>query len=190
MARPWQWVDLSHLAFLHGTSIGSEENASAPEEREVDGLVVRSRRWLRGAPIPALMAQEGGYDGLIDRLAAMDFHAPGFHAGLDTTFVVETDPVRGGEKLLDARVFHAVTPATRTTCNYFFAFGGRSQEQVEVVTQALWPVLDEDKSATEEIEKIIGMSETLPPELMLKSDGTAVIGRRILQQMMDAEKVV
>jgi vanillate O-demethylase monooxygenase subunit len=49
-------------------------------------------------------------------------------------------------------------------------------------------VLDEDKFATEQIEQIIQRSESLPPELMLKSDGTAVIGRRILQRMMDSER--
>lgn len=183
-------LDLSHLAFLHGSSIGSEENASSPEEREVDGTVVRSRRWLRNAPNPPLIALQTGYNGTINRLAGMDYHAPGFHAGLDTVLASDSDPQRGGEKLLDVRVYHAVTPATRTSCNYLFAFGGKSAEQVDAFSQALWPVLEEDKFATEEIEKIIGLSESLPPELMLKSDGTAVIGRRILQQMMDGERVL
>ena len=42
--------------------------------------------------------------------------------------------------------------------------------------------------ATVEIEKIIRTVDELPPELMLKSDGTAVLGRRALQKMMDAER--
>ena len=181
-------LDLTHLGFLHSSSIGTDENASAPEERVVDGNVVRSRRWLRDADIPPLLSKASGYAGKIDRLAGMDFHAPGFHAGLDEAYAVESDPERGGELLNNAKVFHAVTPATRTTCNYFFAFGGTSEAQVEGFRKALCPVLDEDKFATEEIEKILQMSERLPPELMLKSDGTAVIGRRLLQEMMDRER--
>lgn len=181
-------LDLTHLGFLHASSIGTDENASAPEEREVEGHVVKSRRWLRDAPIPPLLAQAAGYDGPIDRLAGMTFFAPGFHAGLDEAYVVASDPQRGGEILNNARVFHAVTPATRGTTTYFFAFGGTSEEQVAAFCHALVPVLDEDKFATEEIEKIVRTSESLPPELMLKSDGTAVIGRRVLQEMMDRER--
>jgi phenylpropionate dioxygenase-like ring-hydroxylating dioxygenase large terminal subunit len=180
-------LDLTHLGFLHSSSIGTDENASAPEERKVEGRTVRSRRWLRGADIPPLLAAAANYSGKIDRVAGMDFHAPGFHAGLDETYVFAGDPVRGGELLNNAKVFHAVTPATRTTCNYFFAFGGTSDAQVKAFKTALWPVLDEDKFAAEEIEKILQKSESLPPELMLKSDGTAVLGRRILQAMMDEE---
>lgn len=181
-------LDLTHLGFLHSSSIGTDENASAPEERTVEGRTVRSRRWLREADIPPLLAAAANYGGKIDRLAGMDFHAPGFHAGLDETYVAASDAERGGELINSAKVFHAVTPATRTTCNYFFAFGGTSEVQVEAFKKALWPVLDEDKFATEEIEKILQKSESLPPELMLKSDGTAVLGRRILQSMMDEEK--
>ncbi len=181
-------LDLTHLGFLHSSSIGTDENASAAEQRDVEPRKVRSRRWLRDAEIPPLLGAAARYHGRIDRLAGMDFHAPGFHAGLDETYVVAGDAQRGGELLNNARVFHAVTPATRTTCNYFFAFGGTSEVQVEAFKQALWPVLDEDKFATEEIEKILQQSEYLPPELMLKSDGTAVIGRRILQAMMDDER--
>lgn len=181
-------LDLTHLGFLHGSSIGNDGNASAPEDREVEGNTVRSRRWIKEMPAPPLLAKASRYDGNIDRLAGMDFHAPGFHAGLDDTYISASDPDRGGEMLHTAKVFHAVTPATRTTCNYFFAFGGASEAAVAAFKETLWPVLDEDKFATEEIEKILQQSENLPPELMLKSDGTAVIGRRILQRMMDAER--
>ncbi len=49
------------------------------------------------------------------------------------------------------------------------------------------PVIAEDVFATEEIEKILKRSGRLPPELMIKSDVTAVQGRRMLQAMMNAE---
>jgi Vanillate O-demethylase oxygenase C-terminal domain len=58
-----------------------------------------------------------------------------------------------------------------------------------VSKDALRPVVEEDAFATEEIEKIISTLDELPDELMLKSDATAVQGRRILQAMMDKERV-
>jgi vanillate O-demethylase monooxygenase subunit len=63
-----------------------------------------------------------------------------------------------------------------------------SQDRLDRAKISLKPVLDEDAFATEEIEKIISTLDELPPELMLKSDQTAVQGRRILQAMMDKER--
>jgi vanillate O-demethylase monooxygenase subunit len=48
-------------------------------------------------------------------------------------------------------------------------------------------VIDEDKFATEEIEKMLGVIGENPQELLIKSDRNAVEGRRMLQAMMDAE---
>jgi len=84
-------------------------------------------------------------------------------------------------------VFHAVTPATRHETNYFFALGGTREAQVDALKTALWPVLDEDIFATEEIEKMIERAEALPLELMVRSDTTTVEGRRMIQRMIDAE---
>lgn len=50
-------------------------------------------------------------------------------------------------------------------------------------------MLAEDVLATERIEKIIESVDDLPPELILKSDATTVQERRILQAMMDRERV-
>ena len=182
-------LDLTHLGFLHASSIGTEENASAPEERQVGERKVVSWRWLRDAACPPLTVSNTGYDGRIDRLSGMTFFAPGFHAGLDETYVVASHPQRGGECLRSAKVFHAVTPATRHETNYFFALGSKDAVEVDILKGALLPVLEEDAFATAEIEKIITRCEKLDPELMLKSDGTAVEGRRILQRMMDAERI-
>jgi len=181
-------LDLTHLGFLHASSIGSDENASTPETRRIDGRRIVSRRFLKNAACPPLIGQAGGYDGPIDRVAGMDFYAPGFHAGLDDTMIAEGQP-GAGTMLNSAKVYHAVTPATRQRTHYFFAFGGTSKAQVELFRDALGAVVAEDVFATEEIEKILRDSEELPPELMIRSDATAVEGRRLIQRMMDEERV-
>ncbi|MEO0030530.1 MAG: hypothetical protein RIS94_288 [Pseudomonadota bacterium] len=180
-------LDLTHLGFLHAGSIGTEDNASTPEERTVSERTIRSSRTMQDAECPPLMGKAGNYTGKVDRISGMTFFAPGFHAGIDDTFVSGTHPERSGERINSAKVFHAVTPATRHETNYFFALGGTSGAQVDALKSALWPVLDEDIFATEEIEKIIERSETLPLELMVRSDATTVEGRRIIQRMIDAE---
>ncbi len=70
--------DLTHLAYLHRTSIGVDENASTPEEREETEHVLRSRRLLKNVPLFALARDRFGYEGPVDRLTGMDLHLPGF----------------------------------------------------------------------------------------------------------------
>jgi phenylpropionate dioxygenase-like ring-hydroxylating dioxygenase large terminal subunit len=181
-------LDLTHLAYLHGTSIGVESLASVPEERQEFDRVLKSTRTMPGTPIMATQREAFNYDGLVDRMAGMNFYLPGFHAGFDESSIPADHPTRGGEKLMVHRVFHAVTPATRTTTNYFFAMGGIiTDDEFDRTKDFLRPVIEEDAMATREIEHMLTTLGRNPPEWMLKSDAGAVQGRRMLQRMMDAE---
>jgi hypothetical protein len=117
----------------------------------------------------------------------MDFYLPGFHAGIGDHFYAEDGTDRPGEVIQRSRVFHAVTPATETSCYYFFGMATIEPDGVEIFRKPLEPVLQEDIFATEEIEKMIALTGGSPTELMIKSDTGAVLARRMLQQMMDAE---
>lgn len=179
-------LDLSHLGYLHATSIGTPDDAATPEVRDLNERRLSSRRIMRNTPMPPYH-DRSEHDGPVDRISGMDFYFPGFHAGIGESSIPEGQP-NGGKLLHSSRVWHAVTPATKTTCNYFFGMSSPSRDKLEEAKIRLEPVLAEDSFATEEIEKIISTLDELPPELMLRSDTTAVQGRRILQAMMDKEK--
>jgi phenylpropionate dioxygenase-like ring-hydroxylating dioxygenase large terminal subunit len=180
-------LDLTHLGYLHSSSIGTPDDAATTEQREVNDRRISSRRIMRNTPAPPVSQHRFEFDGPVDRVSGMDFFFPGFHAGIGDTYVAQGHE-RAGEVLNSSRVWHAVTPAKTFTTNYFFAMGSPDREGVEFMVDYLKPVLEEDIFATVEIEKIIQTLDELPQELMLKSDGTAVLGRRKLQQMMDSEK--
>lgn len=182
-------LDLTHLAYLHGTSIGSLDDAATPEERDVDERRISSRRTMVNTPKPPVAEGRFHFDGAIDRVSGMDFYFPGFHAGIGDV-LASAGQKRAGEILRQSRVWHAVTPAKKYSTNYFFGMGSPDQDGVEDMLEYLRGVIAEDVFATVEIEKIISTMDDLPPELMLKSDGTAVLGRRKLQAMMDAEASV
>lgn len=179
-------LDLTHLGYLHCTSIGTPDDAATPETRDTSDRRISSRRHMRNTPKQPVAEARIDFDGPVDRISGMDFFFPGFHAGIGEMRVSEGHE-RAGEMLNSSRVWHAVTPAKRHTTNYFFAMGSTDRQGVEDMVEYLRPVLEEDIFATVEIEKIVQTLDSLPPELMLKSDGTAVLGRRKLQQMMDAE---
>lgn len=180
-------LDLTHLGYLHESSIGTPDDAATPEVRDVDERRISSRRTMLNTPQPPALQQRFNFDGPIDRISGMDFYFPGFHAGIGEAYVAQGHE-RAGEMLSMSRVWHAVTPAKKHSTNYFFAMGSLDRNGVEAMVEYLKPVLDEDIFATVEIEKIIETLDDLPQELMLKSDGTAVLGRRKLQQMMDDER--
>ena len=190
-------LDLSHLAFLHGTSIGTRENASTPEELSKRPGFLSSRRYIRNAPLPALTSTRADTEGgegreggtgpgvLMDRVIGMDFYLPGFHAGLTIQSYPEGHE-SAGQRLHYSRVYHAVTPATPDTCYYFFGMSSPKGEGLDRAKDLLVPVIAEDIFASEEIEKMLKLVG-YPSELMNKSDQNAVEGRRMLQKMMDEE---
>jgi phenylpropionate dioxygenase-like ring-hydroxylating dioxygenase large terminal subunit len=179
-------LDLTHLGYLHSGSIGTNDDAATPEERDMNDRRLSSRRYMRNTPATPLITQRFGIEGNVDRISGMDFFFPGFHAGLGDTTFTEGHP-RAGETIAASRVWHAVTPGTRYTTNYFFAMGSEDRNGVEAMVELLKPVIAEDVFATEQIEKIVTTLDEVPQELLLRSDQTAVMGRRRLQAMMDAE---
>jgi vanillate O-demethylase monooxygenase subunit len=180
-------MDLSHLGYLHGSSIGNPDYAATPEVLVERPGFLSSRRQMIGNDSPPLIEHNGQRPGKVDRLSGMDFYLPGFHAGIDQIRYSAEDLVSPGKLLVNARVYHAVTPATHTTCNYFFAMASPDDGHVEQMREYLRPVIQEDKFATEEIEKMLAVTGENPGELLLKSDTNAVRGRRMLQAMMDNE---
>lgn len=180
--------DLSHLAYLHGTSIGTPENASTPEELVKRPGFVSSIRRIKDAPVPATMWESlEGYQ-TIDRAMGMASYLPGFHAGTTEVSIPAGHPTQGGERLMWNRVYHCITPCTPRTTLYHFAIATSGNSDPAALKAALDPVIDEDVFASEEIEKIIDLYDgNPPPELMVKSDTNAVEGRRMIQAMMDAE---
>lgn len=180
-------LDLTHLGYLHGTSIGTQADAETPETRDLNERRLSSRRYMNETELPPMHKEILKFDGKVDRISGMDFYFPGFHAGIAAATIAKGE-ARAGEVLAENRVWHAVTPATHTTANYFFGMSSHSEVALASARENLVPVIDEDVFATEEIEKIISTLDDVPPELMLKSDQTAVMGRRALQAMMDSER--
>jgi hypothetical protein len=179
-------MDLSHLAFLHSSSIGVMENATVIEELTEAPRVLRSRRTMNNIAPPPVVKDTQGYEGLIDQTNGMDFHAPGLHAGFSEMNYPDGHE-RAGAVLRRINVFHAVTPATRNTCYYFFAMASRNVAQIERMREYLKKTVAEDIDASESIERMLAINGEPQREVVKFSDRNAVRGRMLLQKMMDAE---
>lgn len=181
-------LDLSHLAYLHATTIGVGANATVPEElTEEPPRVLRSRRRMYNCPSPPVVKTTVGYDGPIDQVNGMDFYAPGLHAGFADMFYPAGHP-QAGKLLRKAQVFHAVTPATRNSCYYFFGMAGDDIGQLELMKEYLKKTVAEDIDASESIEQMLAIHGEPVREVVKFSDRNTVRGRLLLQKLMDAER--
>jgi phenylpropionate dioxygenase-like ring-hydroxylating dioxygenase large terminal subunit len=179
-------LDLSHLAFLHATSIGVSANATVPEELTEEPGVIRSRRRMKNCDAPPVVKQIRGYEGKIDQINGMDFYAPGLHAGF-THMRYPEGHAKAGELLRSVTVFHAVTPATHNSCYYHFAMASQDEQQLVTMQEYLKQTVAEDIDASESIEHLLAVGGEPEREVIKFSDRNTIRGRMLLQKMMDAE---
>lgn len=179
-------TDLSHLAFLHGDSIGSPGNATIPEELTEEPGVLYSRRVMKNNPAPPVLRETQNYHGEVDQISGMDFHYPGLHAGISEMAYPEGHE-QAGEVLRGFYVFHAITPATTNTCYYHFSMASAQHDLLEKMKDYLKKVVDEDIEASESIERILSTAGTPAREVIKFSDHNSVRARRMLMKLMDEE---
>jgi phenylpropionate dioxygenase-like ring-hydroxylating dioxygenase large terminal subunit len=184
--------DLTHFAYLHRTSIGSGDFAGSREISDSGSNWMSTRFVFEGIACPAFFADIFDYHGSVNRVFGMKFHLPCLHAGYDEFY----RPVSGtdgyGELLGRLNVYHAITPATRNSAHYFFA-AGRTFKRADVafgraMLDGLNRVIDEDMDATREIEAMVSKLDSVPGEILLRSDKTCVLGRRRMEALIRAEQ--
>lgn len=115
-------MDLSHLSYLHKSSIGSSENDSANATMDVQRTPtgVKFLRVMRNADAPASWRKRYPTGSKVDRWSDFEYIVPStvvqFSGGVDAGNY--DAGVRAGSHLV--RTLHAVTPETETSCFYFF----------------------------------------------------------------------
>lgn len=70
-------LDLSHLAYVHGTTTGSPEISETARVKTIeDGDSVRVLRWMENVPPAPTFRRFGGYEGNIDSWQVSEFRPP------------------------------------------------------------------------------------------------------------------
>ena len=141
-------MDLSHVGYVHKTTIGS---ALDGEEAEIDTFAekdhVTVRRWTRNRPPPPAYAAKHGVEGLVDRWQIIEFRAP-CHVrtfkgmgpnmygveGFDFTSA-EADAPESAVTV--SRGNTCITPETETSCHYFTVHCHRGHVEEERLNQ-IW----------------------------------------------------
>jgi phenylpropionate dioxygenase-like ring-hydroxylating dioxygenase large terminal subunit len=71
-------LDVTHLAYVHASSIGSASIIEFPATVEREERLVRLTRWIRDRPPPPLYQKAGGFPGNVDRWQIVEHVPPCF----------------------------------------------------------------------------------------------------------------
>ena len=186
-------LDLNHVPFLHRNTFGGDGGGAIqlPEISADEGSVICTFT-QPNIECPPFLCALLGYSGPVSRKYTSYFHAPCLHVIVDS--IEKLDPATGQTAPLGNLLhIHAVTPATHDTAHYFQGEGQNFSHSEPCLSEAfrssemVRDALDEDMSATRLIERSIRLHQGRLPEILLKADKAAVLGRRIIQTMIDAE---
>jgi len=197
VAAGWQLLndnllDLSHLQYVHRKTIGGhpEEDARAKLSAQREGNRVSVARWLLDMDAPPFHRAVCGFKGRIDRWQEIEF-MPGvlrFYSGATDAGTGAFEGRREGGMHL--RHFHAITPETAASTNYFFSqarnFNLADVDLTENMHKMMVATFEEDRGILEPQQA--ALSEDDGRELTnIRTDLGTAHARRIIAEMLAAE---
>src|SRR6516164_1586624 len=194
----WQLIvdnllDLTHLAFVHETTIGNAalvENAKVKVERAANNVVVT--RWFIDAPPPPTFVKAGGFTSNVDRWQIIDFVPPAFlrlDVGCSPTGTGAPQGRRAGG--INMRNLNAITPETETTSHYFWGqahdFDVKNPKTTDMLIEQIRTAFLEDVAVFEAQQRNLLMIPN-PPQTDINADAGVIQARRILDRLHHEEQ--
>jgi len=189
-------LDLTHLQFVHPTTLGTDAIASNPITTEREGDLVRVTRWILDSPPPPFLQKAGGFapDENIDRWQIIEFTPPGF-VRLDVggaragTGATEGDRSHG----VSMRNLNAITPETDTTTHYFWAQAHNFKLDDPTVTDLVYrqvhtAFLEDLFVIGEQQNNLTAFGDDLPPAVDFNQDAGGIQARRVIDRILADEQ--
>jgi vanillate O-demethylase monooxygenase subunit len=196
----WQLIvdnllDLTHLAFVHETTIGNAalaEHATVKVTRTSDNVVMT--RWIIDQDPPPTFRKVGGFKGKVDRWQIVDFTPPAFlrlDVGATPTGTGAPEGRRVGG--ITMRNLNAITPETDTTSHYFWAqahdFDVKNPETTNKIFAEIERAFFEDVDVLAAQQRNIDLASNRP-QVDISADAGLIQARRILARMHDEEQAL
>jgi vanillate O-demethylase monooxygenase subunit len=178
-------IDLSHVGYVHGKTIGGTPDAHSGAEMRTDRTDqgVSVRRWLRNSVPPPTYVRAIGFTGRIDRWMEIDF-VP----GLIRIYIGANDAGAGLDEAgrmdkLGLRIFNGVTPETAASTHYFWT----AAHNIRVDEPDFTAALHAEVAATFEEDRIVLEAQQqrfaqFPDRktVQIRSDAGGVHARRVV----------
>lgn len=174
-------LDVTHLAYVHASSIGASSITEFPATVERGERMVKLTRWIRDRPPPPLYQKAGGFAGNVDRWQIVE-HVP-------PCFTVNFAGCEDGTRRIDLMALSAPTPETQTSTHYFFGFvrnfGLRDADIEKICAEDMVRVFNEDFPVLEAQQRALDPER---PKVNIAVDAAPMAARRMLDAMLAAER--
>ena len=183
-------LDLSHETYIHKHTIGNDAVADSPVVTSVvDDRVVRAHREMPDIEPPPFFALAQGHDGRINRWQIAIYMPPGINMTEVGFHPVGSDRA---EDHLMMRPIHLITPETDHSAHYIWGVARNFRLDDDALTDGMYKATTqtfcEDRELLEIQDRRL-QAENMPalPQLPVKVDKAPVLGRRLLEAMIQRE---
>lgn len=187
-------LDLSHVQYVHASTLGTEAVTEFPVEVSREGERVHVDRWITDGPAPPMFASAGGFNGDVDRWQCITWTAPS-HVVIDVGCAPAGQGAREGNRDGGIEMYsnHTITPETATSCHYFWHHARNFRLDDESITEFL-----EKAASTAFYEDVVLIAkqqhsiDRMPadaPRIDINADAGVLQAARILDDKIAAENV-
>ena len=194
----WQLIvdnllDLTHLAFVHETTIGNSalvDNAAVKVARTHDHVVVT--RWIIDSPAPPTFVKAGGFTSNVDRWQIINFTPPAF-LRLDVGATPTDTGAPEGKRVGGIGMWNLnlITPETETTSHYFWGqahnFDVHNPNTTDMIVEQIRTAFQEDVAVFEAQQRNLTLIPN-PPQTDINADTGVIQARRILDRLYREEQ--
>ncbi|HWL06285.1 MAG TPA: aromatic ring-hydroxylating dioxygenase subunit alpha [Xanthobacteraceae bacterium] len=185
-------LDVTHLAYVHATSIGTAAITEFPIKVDREENRVRMTRWVIDRPAPPMYQTFGKFPGNADRGQIVEFKPPVFTVNFAQVADTGTGAPEGksGTRRIDLMALSAPTPETDKSTHYFFGFvrnfGLGDAKLDEAMGVNFVNVFKEDVAV---LNLQQANMDRMPnaPEVDIRVDVPPNAARRILKRLMEEE---
>jgi vanillate O-demethylase monooxygenase subunit len=195
----WQLIvdnllDLTHLAFVHETTIGNSalvDQAQVKVQRAGDNGVTVTR-WIVDAPAPPTFVKAGGFTSNVDRWQIINFTPPAF-LRLDVGATPTGTGAPEGRRVGGIGMWNlnAITPETEGTSHYFWGqahnFDVGNPKTTDMITEQIRTAFLEDVAVFEAQQRNLELIAN-PPQTDINADSGVIQARRILDRLHQEEQ--
>jgi vanillate O-demethylase monooxygenase subunit len=182
-------LDLSHESFVHSDTIGAAAVAESPVTAEiVEDEYVRVHRFMPNIEAAAHYIASG-WEPRVDRWHTTYYTPPGAIVIANGTRPAGAND-ESGQK--ERRILNLVTPESATSTHYFWGNARKyALDDLELSAynkQLSTRTFDQDKTMLEAQQRSIGSELNPAFPVTIKVDAGPVLGRRLLELMLDRER--
>jgi phenylpropionate dioxygenase-like ring-hydroxylating dioxygenase large terminal subunit len=175
-------LDVTHLAYVHASSIGAPSINEFPGSVEREERLVRFTRWIRDRPPPPMYKEAGKFPGNVDRWQIVE-HVP-------PCFTVNFGGCSDSTRKIEVMALSAPTPETEKATHYFFGFtrnfGLNDPEQESRFCGGMVKVFNEDIPILEAQQRALEANPGAP-RVDIRNDAAPLAARRMLQSMIERQ---